>query len=1024
MATEHARRSQWKNDLLPHIVDRLARETPEALYAEYPVSPSTYDEVLTYVGPNDFRYTVLVLAAVKVGYVLFLTSPRNSLAAHLKLFHQLNCTKLLYPEPKPASVSAILESHYMQHFAVPSVEDLLGIEYPVYPYDKKFEEAMSEPLMVIHTSGSTGFPKALIYSHEGVARNMNMLAKDPPEGLGFMDRLVQGKRVLNCFPPFHGACLASHLFAAIPFGTVMIAPLAGTIPTAQGIVDALHHTSAHVALIVPSIIHELNQDAALLDYCAQNLERCLYAGGDLPQAVGDKVASKLPLICQYRASEIGMTPQLLPKEMTPYDWKYVFFHPCLGTEFRDIADGNYELYVKHDPEKESEQPTFTVFPHLKEYGSRDLFKQHPTIPNLWSWSARADDIIVFLNGEKTNPNSMEQHIVARNPEVSAAIVVGTQRFQAALMIEAATTAQPQSIAGEATFIERIWPSIEEANRLAPAYTRVEKFMVLPLSSKKPVIRAGKGTIQRVATILQYSAELDRVYQNADINSDVDDFGITIRVQDIKSISQAVRAIVIEATGYTELDDHTNFFAIGLDSLHGLKITRMLRQRLRISDVAIATVYNHPSIAQLSNAILSLQISKQNLQTREKQARAQSLTSIFEEYRDCVHDISQPTTRVVKRPEKHFVVLTGSTGSLGGYLLEALLNDPSVDYIYCLDRKNDNRSPKIHRHNATILTSRQNHTRVTFLEVDLAQSNLGLDSEAYNSILESATLIIHNAWPVNFNLSLDAFRPQLTGLLNLFTFSASARYKPALFFISSISSVLGLRTPSRLTFEEVVTTTDAPFSNGFENPDFIARVGQIAGPVLQPGLWNPAEWLPSLVMSSIRINALPDSLGAGMSRVDWIPVDLLAEIIVDISLHHDGNLVCSGAEVLHLRNLKVTTWEALLPDVKSIIDSITSKNIAVVPAKSWLANIRQDFESTLKSKEGNEGEKVADEELETLLKANPAIKLLDFFSSSFPETEEVNVLALEKTLSRSEPLRSLGGVSSSWMQKWIAEWLLS
>ena len=73
-----------------------------------------------------------------------------------------------------------------------------------------------------------------------------------------MDNLVQGKRVLNCFPPFHGACLASHLFSAIPFGTVMTAPLSGTISTAQGTVEAVHRTSAHAAFFVPSISQELS----------------------------------------------------------------------------------------------------------------------------------------------------------------------------------------------------------------------------------------------------------------------------------------------------------------------------------------------------------------------------------------------------------------------------------------------------------------------------------------------------------------------------------------------------------------------------------------------------------------------------------------------------------------------------------------------------------------------------------------------------------------------------------------------
>jgi thioester reductase-like protein len=1067
MATEHAQRSKWKNELLPNIVDHLSREASEALYAEYPVSPLSYDkgyrrityrdfanaingaawwlsetlgpsrdhEVLTYVGPNDLRYTVLVLAAVKAGYVLFLTSPRNSVAAHVKLFDRLKCTRLLSPEPKPAAVSAILEAHSMQHVAVPSVEDLLDKKHLHYVYGKTFNEARSEPFMVIHTSGSTGFPKPLIYTHETAARNMSMLAQDPPAGIRSMDRLVQGKRVLNCFPPFHGACLVSHLFAAIPFGTVMIAPLSGAISTAQGVVDALHQTTANVAFLVPSIVMELSQDDALLDHCSRNLERCLYAGGDLPQAVGDKVASKLPLVCQYGASEIGLTPQLLPETMGPYDWKYVYFHPCLGTEFREIADGNYELYVNHDPAKENEQPTFTIFPDLKEYGSRDLFKQHPTMPNLWSWCARADDVIVFLNGEKTNPISMEQHIVAQNPEVSAAIVVGAQRFQAALMLEPAANAAPQSTAEEAAFIERVWPSIQEANKAAPAHARIEKAMILPMSPEKPVIRAGKGTIQRAATVQQYSAELDKLYRNADMDFDQtpDHIERSITIQGIDAISQIVRTIVAQTLEKTEVDDYDNLFAIGADSLQALSITRKLRKSLYMSDIAISTIYSNPSVAQLSNVIHSLQVNRQALQTRAEETRAQSITSILEEYQGRIRQIPQSTSKE-EHPEKSTVVLTGSTGTLGTYLLGALLDDPTVNHIYCLNRRDDSREIQQRRNDAAGILLRSIDGRVTFLKADLSEPHLGLATATYDSIRESATLIIHNAWPVNFNLSLESFRPQLTGLVNLFALSAVASQRARLFFVSSISSVLGLRTPSRLTPEKVVRATDAPFGNGYAESKFIsevlcdeasrhlhipvslARVGQIAGPVRRTGVWNPVEWLPSLIMSSVRMGALPDSLGASLNKVDWMPVDLLAEVMADLAVHQaqastDAAAGACEAEVFHLQNPKSTSWSALLPGIQSTLEELTSKPTAVVPARSWLAQVRQALESI------SEGE--SEEGVVALLKVHPAIKLLDFFAASLPDREGTNQLDMARTLAQSARLRAMEGVSNEWLRKWIA-----
>ena len=89
-----------KEQLLNHVVDDIARENPELLYAELPVSPTSFDagfrhvtyrdfanaingmawwltctlgpggnfETLAYLGPNDLRHNILVLGAVKAGY--------------------------------------------------------------------------------------------------------------------------------------------------------------------------------------------------------------------------------------------------------------------------------------------------------------------------------------------------------------------------------------------------------------------------------------------------------------------------------------------------------------------------------------------------------------------------------------------------------------------------------------------------------------------------------------------------------------------------------------------------------------------------------------------------------------------------------------------------------------------------------------------------------------------------------------------------------------------------------------------
>jgi hypothetical protein len=100
---EIVRPREWhfgKKDILVNIVDHMGRQVPRALFAEFPISPASYKagtrkitygdlanavngvawwlektlgrgknfETLAYVGSNDMRYNVMLLAAVKAGY--------------------------------------------------------------------------------------------------------------------------------------------------------------------------------------------------------------------------------------------------------------------------------------------------------------------------------------------------------------------------------------------------------------------------------------------------------------------------------------------------------------------------------------------------------------------------------------------------------------------------------------------------------------------------------------------------------------------------------------------------------------------------------------------------------------------------------------------------------------------------------------------------------------------------------------------------------------------------------------------
>lgn len=130
-------------------------------------------------------------------------SPKYSLAGLEHLLGELHCKTLLTIPECPSIVSAYLKVHETTVLNVPSVEALLSTEYRHYPYHKGFAKARTEPLVVLHTSGSTSHPKPIIWTHDYAASFIQQHQRRPPSGFESMDKLYQGNRLIPLLPPFH-----------------------------------------------------------------------------------------------------------------------------------------------------------------------------------------------------------------------------------------------------------------------------------------------------------------------------------------------------------------------------------------------------------------------------------------------------------------------------------------------------------------------------------------------------------------------------------------------------------------------------------------------------------------------------------------------------------------------------------------------------------------------------------------------------------------------------------------------------
>lgn len=116
-----------------------------------------FPTIATYLNPMDFRHVTLIFGAIKAGYKMFYSSPRNRLKVQVALLEKLECDILMTPEQMSDTTRGVLNSRAMRKFILPDLVFFFEDE-PVqpYPYTKTWEEAREDPYVVMHSSGTTG----------------------------------------------------------------------------------------------------------------------------------------------------------------------------------------------------------------------------------------------------------------------------------------------------------------------------------------------------------------------------------------------------------------------------------------------------------------------------------------------------------------------------------------------------------------------------------------------------------------------------------------------------------------------------------------------------------------------------------------------------------------------------------------------------------------------------------------------------------------------------------------------------
>ncbi|CAJ2512511.1 Uu.00g055260.m01.CDS01 [Anthostomella pinea] len=1053
-----ATKEQFGRRLVPHVIDDIAQTEPTRECFAIPRSNNPQDgwkpvsfkqyanainhvahriieicghppantfPTIAYIGPNDARYVVMVVAALKAGYKALLISPRNSQEGQMSLFDKTDCRVLAFPASHRKMVQPWLQEREMQAVEVGPMEKWF-VEHDVtpFPYTKTFAQAEWEPLVVLHTSGSTGIPKPIVCRQGMMA--IGDAHRNLPEWEGkrpFIYEWAQrSKRSFDPMPLFHAAGMYLFLITAIYYGTPIALGVVDRPLSSDLVAECLKYADVEGAMLPPAILEDMSQSDQHIEQL-KKLKMAVFGGGNLAKDAGNRMVKQgVRLVNAIGSTEFFPFPFYW--QPNPDLWQYfVFNSDIFGADWRKMEgeDDVYQLVIVRKNQHPGLQGLFYTFPDDKEWDTKDLYKPHPTLPDHWIYYGRSDNIIVFSNGEKLNPVTIEE-IVMDHPQIQGAVVVGAQRFQPGLILE--PTEPPKDESEAQKLIDSVWPHVVRANKETVAHGQIGKDFIILSNLEKPFHRAGKGTIQRASTLKLYRDEIDQLYKKAgELSSEA---APRMDISSEQTLIDSIEEMFQTRLGAPEdLNPDTDFFSAGIDSMQVINASRLLRAGLeaagcRVDATAMATrvIYGNPTPRRLASYINSvIREGTKSSPESEEQHELQSMKALWKKY---TSDLPKAIEgRPAPADEGQTVIMTGSTGMLGSYMLDLMVKNRNVKKIICLNRAEDGGAKQQAKAMKERGLASEYASKCTLLHADMSRSDFGLPRDTFNELLKTADRIIHNAWPVNFNIPTESFAPHLRGVRNVADFATNAAKRVAVVFISSIGT--GDRWPTEkgpvpearledlelpgggygrskmigsLILEDVAKSGDFPAA--------IIRVGQIAGPEGEAGFWNKQEWLPSIIASSLYLKALPRNLGQ-MERVDWTPCERIASLVLEVAGVSQKVAPKDISGYFHGVNPKSTTWTELAPAVQQFYGKDRIREL--VSFQDWVKKLEESQAADTSS-----------------LDKNPGVKLIDSYRgmASADENEPV-VFDMTRTTQRSAAMRTAEAVTPKLMQHFCKQW---
>lgn len=569
--------------------------------------------VVAIVGISSLEYYLTFMSLQRLGVTTFFISPRLADAGYLHLLKETGCNITIASRPSYSALERLQQDGSLpRNFALLPMIDAQFLDRGCDTVDtSEFKPLCFDPApgFIIHSGGTTGLPKPVPLAASAWLTQASDIVRRIPR----VD-------TLSTLPLFHSFGLAT-LLRGLVSGTRLSLLNASRPVTAASVINCLSITSSEALVTVPYTLKFLVEADGGLERLG-SLRQVINAGSAIPDDLGDRiVAAGGNIFHLYGQTECGalMEP---PSDRWLWSWVTPLPHAKAYLQFEHETSGTseelYHLVVKPGLKQKvlSDRPDGS-------YGTKDLFQRHPTIPDLWKFAARKDDIIVMLNGEKADPIPVEDALRVE-PEVATAMVFGAGQEALGVVV---IKSQSYTNLPHENFIKAINPSLDLGNSRVPAYARIAKDMIIVKKADTPFPATDKGTVIRSALLKQMEGDIERLYAERSTTRDVTVGGgvqmahdevlaviSKIVVDELRSkaahdSSTSHQRAADETRSLEELSIDTDLFDLGVDSLLASNIRSRIQKEIDLHGTSLATnvVFDFPRVALLGDHVMLLHL---------------------------------------------------------------------------------------------------------------------------------------------------------------------------------------------------------------------------------------------------------------------------------------------------------------------------------------------------------------------------------------------------------------------------------